>query len=473
MPLYKIGPLLGHDLTKYDMKIKRNISFKLRVYGKDNNLFQIRIRTTFNGNRLDLKSGCQINDREAWDEQAQLVKDGYVGPKGETAKTINNELRNVKDQMDTAFKYYEAMDTFPSVVDIQKKFEERLRGTTPQLPIEQPKKSEQKPKEVSFWERFDQFCAEAGEKNAWTPATFEKMNALKVDLKAFRKNIKFADLTDSWFTAFVVYLRDNKRLNTPRKKKGDRQDYDHEDVTGLRNSTIDKKLGYFRWFLNWATDMGFNTNKAYKNFRPTLKKTQKKVIFLTKEEISRIKALDLPADKAYLDPVRDVLLFCCFSGLRHSDVNNLRRSDIKEGHIEITTVKTADSISIELNDITTAILEKYKEVDFKENRALPSLTNQAMNRDLKELCKLAGINEEIRVTTYKGSTRIDEVFQKWEKVGTHTGRRTFIVNALSLGIPPNVVMKWTGHSDYKAMRPYIDIVDSIKAQSMTKFNNLL
>ena len=76
MPLFKIGPLLGHDLTKYDMKIKRNISFKLRVYGKDNNLFQIRIRTTFNGNRLDLKSGCQINDREAWDEQAQLVKDG-------------------------------------------------------------------------------------------------------------------------------------------------------------------------------------------------------------------------------------------------------------------------------------------------------------------------------------------------------------------------------------------------------------
>ena len=51
--------------------------------------------------------------------------------------------------------------------------------------------------------------------------------------------------------------------------------------------------------------------------------------------------------------------------------------------------------------------------------------------------------------------------------------RTAIVNALSLGIPPSVVMKWTGHSDYNAMKPYIDIVDSIKAESMTKFNNLL
>lgn len=42
-----------------------------------------------------------------------------------------------------------------------------------------------------------------------------------------------------------------------------------------------------------------------------------------------------------------------------------------------------------------------------------------------------------------------------------------------MGITPKVVMKWTGHSDYKAMKPYIDIVDSIKASSMTKFDGLL
>ena len=118
-------------------------------------------------------------------------------------------------------------------------------------------------------------------------------------------------------------------------------------------------------------------------------------------------------------------------------------------------------------------MEKYKDTPFKDNKALPNLTNQAMNRDLKKLCQLAGIDEEIRVTTYKGNVRSDEVHPKYELVGTHTGRRTFIVNALSLGIPPDVVMKWTGHSDYKAMKPYIDIVDSIKAESMTKFNNLL
>jgi len=33
--------------------------------------------------------------------------------------------------------------------------------------------------------------------------------------------------------------------------------------------------------------------------------------------------------------------------------------------------------------------------------------------------------------------------------------------------------QWTGHSDYKAMKPYIDVVDSIKASSMTKFDGRL
>ena len=61
---------------------------------------------------------------------------------------------------------------------------------------------------------------------------------------------------------------------------------------------------------------------------------------------------------------------------------------------------------------------------------------------------------------------------KYTLLGTHAGRRTFICNALALGIPPQVVMKWTGHSDYKAMKPYIDIADDIKANAMSKFNQL-
>ena len=61
---------------------------------------------------------------------------------------------------------------------------------------------------------------------------------------------------------------------------------------------------------------------------------------------------------------------------------------------------------------------------------------------------------------------------KYELLSSHCGRRTFICNALALGIPPHVVMKWTGHSEYSAMKPYIDAADSLKTESMSKFDDI-
>ncbi len=454
------------------MILKRQITYKLRPYGSKKTTYQIQMNVTFNAERLRFSTGCQVTDPNAWDEAGEFVVAGYRGPKGDTDVSINNTLRTQRDQMDTVFKFFEVNEINPSVSQVSEKYMERLKGVVPKKPDPAEEKKTRK-REPSFWQVFESFVSECGEKNAWTEATFEKMAALKEDLASYKKDVKFSDLDESGLTAFVRYLREEKVLRTPRKKKGEREDYDHEDITGLKNSTIRKKLDFLSWFLNWATDHGYNNNMAYKKFRPTLKATQKKVIYLSKPELERLKTMELPQGYSYLEPVRDVFLFCCFSGLRHSDAFNLRRNDIKYDHIEITTVKTADSISIELNSVTRAILDKYKGVDFAGNKALPVIQNQPMNRDLKELCKLAGMNEQIRITTYSGNQRKDEIREKWELVGTHTGRRTFIVNCLSLGIPPNVVMKWTGHSDYKAMKPYIDIVDSIKASEMTKLDSIL
>ena len=99
---------------------------------------------------------------------------------------------------------------------------------------------------------------------------------------------------------------------------------------------------------------------------------------------------------------------------------------------------------IELNDHSRAILEKYKDVELENDKALPVITNQKMNDYLKELAELAEINEPVRQTYYKGNERIDEVIPKYALLGTHAGRRTFICNALALGIPPQVVMKQKG-----------------------------
>ena len=454
------------------MEIKHTISFKIRAIGKNKDIFQIRMRVSFNAQRIDFKTGHSLNDASFWDPQSGLVKDGYKGPKGETTLSINTSLRNLRDQMETAFKFYEAMDVIPKPSQIQKKYEERIKGVIPKRPEPEKKKREQKSKEPDFFTVFDEFTRKCGEKNAWTIATFEKMSAIRADLHNFGPKVKLSELDEDALTRFVGYLRDEKKVFPAKKKKDAGEDEEEKAVqVGLNNTTIKKKLEYLTWFLRWARDVGHPVNPAFKTFKPTLKQTQKPIIYLTKDELQRVKNLDLSGSK--LEPVRDIFLFCCFSSLRHSDADNLRHSDIKGDHMDVTTIKTGDSVSIELNDITKAILEKYKDISFYGDRALPSFTNQAMNRGLKELCKLAEINDPVRITTYKGNVRHDDVYPKWELVGTHTGRRTFIVQALSMGISPNIVMKWTGHSDYKAMKPYIDIVDSIKAESMTKFNNLL
>lgn len=456
------------------MILKRHISFKLRPYGTKRLVYQIQMHVTYDSGRVMLSTGCQVTSREAWDADNQLVVSGYRGPKGETDVEINNTLRKEKDQMDTAFKYYEVTEERPSLTQVVAQYQDRLNGKTPQKKEKGKKEiSQRSQKKPDLFDVFHLFLAECSEKNAWTTATYKKMSALEGDLVSFKKDISFADLSESGLTAFVHYLRDEKTLRTPRKKKGERKTYDKEDITGLKNTTIKKKLELLTWFLNWASEHGYNTNMAYKSFHPTLKTTQKKVIYLSKPELERLKQLQIPSGLPHLEAVRDVFLFCCFSGLRHSDAYNLRKNDIKEDHIEVTTVKTADSVSIELNSVTREILQKYKDFPFADNKVLPVIQNQPMNRHLKELCQLAGINEPIRITTYTGNQRKDDIKEKWELVGTHTGRRTFIVNCLSLGIPPNVVMKWTGHSDYKAMKPYIDIVDSIKASEMTKLDSIL
>ena len=302
-----------------------------------------------------------------------------------------------------------------------------------------------------FFLVFDDFVEDCGRQNNWTDSTFEKFAAVKNHLMNFRDELTFDFFDERGLNNYVTYLR---------------------DVKEMRNSTIGKQLSFLKWFLRWAFKKGVHQNNAYDSYKPKLKSTQKKIIFLTWDELNRLREFKIPSNKQALERVRDVFLFQCFTGLRYSDVFNLHRSDIKGDHIEVTTVKTSDSLIIELNNHSKAILDKYKDVPFENDKVLPVITNQKMNDYLKELAELAGINEPVRQTYYRGNERIDEVTPKYALLGTHAGRRTFICNALALGIPPQVVMKWTGHSDYKAMKPYIDIADDIKANAMSKFNQL-
>ena len=442
-----MGVNLGAEIkTPKSMNIKRNIIFTLESRKKDGVLIvenvPIRMRVNFASKRIEFTTGFRI-DAAKWDSDKQRVRNGCTNKLKQSASEINASLLGYYTEIQDIFKKFEVEEIMPTPEQIKEVFNALHK------PIEEVKPKKSTPN--AFYKVFDEFVRDCGRQNDWTDSTYEKFAAVKNHLMNFRDGLTFDFFDEKGLNDYVTYLR---------------------DVKEMRNSTIGKQLSFLKWFLRWAFKKGLHQNNAYDSYKPKLKSTQKKIIFLTWEELNKLREFEIPAAKQALDRVRDVFLFQCFTGLRYSDVFNLRKSDIKGDHIEVTTVKTSDSLIIELNNHSKAILDKYKDVAFEDDKVLPVITNQKMNDYLKELAELAGIDEPVRQTYYRGNERIDEVTPKYALLGTHAGRRTFICNALALGIPPQVVMKWTGHSDYKAMKPYIDIADDIKANAMSKFNQL-
>ena len=89
---------------------------------------------------------------------------------------------------------------------------------------------------------------------------------------------------------------------------------------------------------------------------------------------------------------------------------------------------------------------------------------------LKEAALLARLTKTWVDEYYIGNKRERKEYKFYQIISCHDGRRTFICCSLALGIPHTFVMKWTGHSDYASMKPYIEISDEAKAAYMEKWN---
>lgn len=233
---------------------------------------------------------------------------------------------------------------------------------------------------------------------------------------------------------------------------------------GMANASVTKYLKALRAFLRWAARSGHYHGDGDKTL-PRLKDGGNPVVYLTIDELRRMETIDLQGTAA---AVRDVFVFCCYTGLRFSDAARLRREDDHGDHIEVVTVKTGERVSVDLNRHARAILDRWRRGD----KALPAISNQKSNEYLKTIAHACRIVEPVTRVRWSGSRRKDEVVEKWRLVTTHTARRTFVVTALTLGIPAEVVMRWTGHSGWEAMKPYVAIVEDLKRREMDKFDGI-
>lgn len=424
------------------MKIQWGVKFILHKRHSGDTKASIRMRVTLRGQTpIDFPTRLDI-DIEQWDTTTQHALSAAPG-----ASVINRTIDEWKAAINEIFARYELLEKrVPTVGEIKDLFNDMVGRKT--------KTNENVPNPTdNLFAVFDIFTETMGNQNQWTPATHEKFAALKRHLQDFDKNLSFPQVTETKMQQYLAYL--NKQ--------------------GFRNTTIAKHLAFVRWFFRWAASKGYYDGDIHDTFKPKLKGIDgnaKEIIYLTQEEIKLLENYQfLPTQKA-LEQVRDVFLFCCFTGLRYSDVAKLRKTDVKDGFINVVTQKTVDGLRIELNKHSGAILDKYKDKILPRGLALPVIANTKMNAHLKILGQLCGIDEPTRIVYFQGNVRHEEVFPKWALLTTHCGRRTFVVTALQLGIPSEVIMKWTGHNDFSAMKPYVKIVDELKERAMSRFDNL-
>lgn len=180
------------------------------------------------------------------------------------------------------------------------------------------------------------------------------------------------------------------------------------------------------------------------------KLTKSNRAFLTEDELQLIinKDFDIPR----LAVVRDIFLFCAFTGLAFTDVQHLKHEHITvdsngEYWIRKAREKTDNMCDIPLLDIPRMIIEKYKPhpTCIKKGVVLPVPSNQRMNSYLKEIADACHINKPL---------------------STHVARHTFATIALANNVSIESIAKMLGHSSIMTTKIYARVMDKTISREM-------
>ncbi len=268
----------------------------------------------------------------------------------------------------------------------------------------------------------------------YSPSTIYKFDASLKFLQEFmrkelnKEDILLSQLSENFIRRYETYLKTERGCNN--------------------NSTI-KHLKIFKKVVRIALANDWMQKDPFASIKFHLDEVH--VDFLTMEELDILTNKKLPCKR--LSQVRDVFIFCAFSGLAFVDVKGLRQEHIiKDANgrmwIRKPRQKTNNMCNVPLLQVPQMLLEQYK--DDKEcllrGQLLPVPTNQKMNAYLKELADLCGINK--RLSTH---------------VARHSAATSvFLANKVSM----ENVAKMLGHSSTRMTQHYARVLDQSIAEDM-------
>lgn len=265
------------------------------------------------------------------------------------------------------------------------------------------------------------------EEKELAPGTITGYNHQLNKLKSFQGELQFNEITSSFIEAYQKYLA-------------------HKRDKPNNSNSIAKSMSFIRSMLYRAKKAGLIDGHVFEN-EMKVARIEGDREFLNLSELGKLEKLFQDGTlKKNRQNVLRYFLFACYTGLRYSDIHELRFSNIQdENWISIKMVKTKDPVRIPIIPRAHKLLPNR---GLDSQKVFKVLTDQPTNRYLKEIMKIAEISK---------------------KISFHCARHTFATCSMDLNIPIEIVQKVLGHRDLRTTALYAKIRDGLKEAEMRKW----
>jgi site-specific recombinase XerD len=384
------------------MQVKFGLLFWIYKSRKNEQLESpVMLRVTLNRERWNKATGIWVNPKK-WFASKEKVK-------GEGADLINERLSAIKTDMQRYFNELVRVNDTPTIYDFRILAESGKENGKTLLQV--------------FHDHIQKMKALEGKEYA--KATVIRYQTTLGHLKAFIK--KEYDITDlslrqvnyEFLTKLEHYFKITRSCN---------------------HNTAAKYIKNFKKVVNICLKSGWLDKDPFAKYKITIKPVNKE--FLSQLELDNLAAKKITNHR--LERVRDIFLFCCYTGFAYVDVFALKNEHIKVGvdqqlWIVGNRTKTHVRVSIPLLPPALKILDKYTDAANTEI-IFQCISNQKMNAYLKEIADICGINKNLT---------------------SHMARHTFATTVtLSNGVPIETVSKMLGHTNLKTTQIYAKVVDT-------------
>lgn len=395
---------------------------------------------------------------------------------------VNFQYRSKKDvaNIEIRFTFKDSNNKFRSYytrtnIEVSKEFWNEYKSNTRFRDVEKANRKTEIDKHLQEIEKFilDQYQQEAN--------TIQK-DWLKDVVSNFYKPKNDTAISDNLLQFFDFYLSKKKheitagtlrKWNVVRNKL---ENFENSQQQTFKVKDVNKT--FLDAFIDWSKKLHYDNSVINGNFKDirtvcreaqlynieisndlyllktNLKNTPTDKIYLSEKELKRISNLKNLPD--HLDNARDWLVISCYTGQRISDFKRFTPDMIrKQGNglfIDIKQQKTG-------KDVTIPLLPTVEKILNKRNGEYPrTISDQRYNDYIKEVCKLANINEmvkgKIAQVTEVGVRKVSDVYEKWQLITSHVGRRSFATNYYGK-LPTSFIKDITGHGSEAMLLKYI------------------